>query len=283
MSAAAVTDLSERLEELPELLPFPAVALKLLEACRDENTGSRDLCHIIECDASISMRLLRIANSSLYGCSGKIRTIEHAAVVLGVKGLRDLAVSAAAADVFGGDQDPESGNQRLWHHSIGCATLARILAEQVPHVAPDEAFVAGLVHDIGKLVFVELLREQYDLIPRALCGVSTVQEELRDYGLSHAELGERCGEEWGLPGEISDAIASHHCPADAQFAEELASVVGAANQVSKIWNVGSSGDVDQDIRQVFDEHGLAFDQATIELFREQAQPAYEASVKAFGA
>lgn len=275
-------DLSCRLDELPDLLPFPAVALKLMDACNNADTGAQELCQIIQCDPSLSMELLRISNSSLYGCSGQIRTIEHAAVMLGVKGLRDLALSAAAAEVFCGNENQNLASQQLWHHSLGCATVARILAENVPEVSPEEAFVAGLVHDVGKLIFIEVLKDNYDLLPKALNGISTIEEEEQNYGCSHAELGRRCGEEWGLPGEISDAITYHHS-ADEAASTELASVVGVANQISKIWNIGTEGNVETEVGDVLEQNCLSFDEALIASMSERAPRDYAASKKAFGA
>lgn len=282
MPTSAKTDLSSRIDELPELLPFPAVALKLMHACKNPECGVRDLCQIIECDASLSLKLLRISNSSLYGCPGQIKTVEHAAVVLGVKGLRDLAMSAAAADVFKSDGKNDVAVQWLWHHSLGCATMARIIAERVPEVSCDEAFVAGLVHDAGKLVFVELLGDDYDLLDKSMQGISTVEEELARFGISHAELGGRCGEEWGLPGEISDAIGAHHCLDEAVFSESLAAVVGAANQISKIWKIGSDQDTTMEIDDVIAEFGLSLETAELDAMQECAPDAFAAIQEAFG-
>lgn len=276
-----VQDLSTRVDELPELLPFPAVALKLLEACKSPETGVRDLCQIIECDPSLSLKLLQIANSSMYGCGGKIRSVEHASVLLGAKGLRDLALSAAATDLFSGKPNPIV--DRLWSHSLGCATVARIIAEAVASVSSDEAFVAGLIHDVGKLVFIDLLSDEYDLIPKALGAESVIEDEKNFFGMSHADLGGRCGDEWGLPGEITDALLSHHNPQQAEFSEELAAVVGAANQISKIWNVGVEG-VESSIEplDVLEQYNLSIDESTLVEMRERAPRDFAECRKNFG-
>lgn len=275
-------DLSSRFDELPDLLPFPAVALKLMQACKDPKNGARELCQIIECDASLSTDLLRISNSSLYGCAGQIKTVEHAAVVLGVSGLRDLALSAAAADVFAAGEEQHPASQALWQHSLGCATVARILAEHVEDVSPDEAFVAGLVHDVGKLIFIEILKDDYDLMSKSMLGICIVEDEAECFGVSHTQLGQRCGEEWGLPLGISDAIGFHHAPRDAD-AVELASVVSAANQLSKIWRIGAEDDVEISEAEILEENELGFDEAVLADMIERAPVDFAASKQVFGA
>ena len=277
-----VQDLSSRVDELPELLPFPAVALKLMEACKCRETGVRDLCQIIECDPSLSLKLLQIANSSLYGCGGQIRSVEHASVLLGAKGIRDLALSAAASDLF--CRKPNPLIDKLWSHSLGCAAVARIIGETVPHVTGDEAFVAGLVHDVGKLVLLELLDDEYDLIPKALAASCVVKDEESYFGLSHATIGGRCGDDWGLPCEITDAICHHHSPSDADFSEALAAVVGAANQISKVWNIGVTGlDLPLEATDILEQYNLVMDQQALVHIRERAPSDFAASQKAFGA
>ena len=239
-------DIRSELDNLPELIPLPDVALNLLDACNNANIGARELCSIVSCDTSLSVRLLQVSNSSHYGLSGQIKTVEHAAVVLGASGLRDLAMSIVAYGVFARTKAQNRDVESLWRHSLGCATVARTVAEHLGDVCPNEAFVTGMIHDVGKLVLVQLLKDDYDLVPRALKGEVTVDQEQQQYGIGHAELGRRCVEEWGLPPEIGDTLLSHHDPGGFDQHSRLTSVVVAANQLSKIWNIGNSLKVDMD-------------------------------------
>ncbi len=273
-------DLESRLEELPDLLPFPAVATKLMNVANSSSVSIRDMCRIIECDASLSMELLRIANSPIYGCGGQVRTIEQAAVLLGTRGLRDLAATTAAAGLFESTVNPIVND--LWQHSLGCATVARMLARKVDDVDADEAFLAGLVHDVGKLVMVTLLEEHYDLVEPSLAGQEVCGEETSRYGMHHAELGGECSEDWGLPMEIADAVRFHHDPSAAEESVAMAQVISAANHLSKGWKLGVPGDVDVDIPAVLEAAGLSFDEATLQELEEQAPVKFAESVQTFG-
>jgi HD-like signal output (HDOD) protein len=100
MSTATNTTIIDCLDDLPELRPFPTAASRLLSACEDPTTDSGVLSEIISCDPGFASKVLQVANSSFYGCSGKIKTIEQAVVILGFRSVKDIAVSMAGAAVF---------------------------------------------------------------------------------------------------------------------------------------------------------------------------------------
>lgn len=273
-------DISERLEELPDLLPFPAVATKLMKVANSSDVSIRDMCKIIECDASLSMELLRIANSPIYGCGGQVRTIAQAAVILGTRGLRDLAATTAAAGLFESSVNPLVND--LWQHSLGVATVARMLASHVKPVDADEAFLGGLIHDVGKLVLITVLEDQYDLVSKSLSGENICEEEADRYTMDHAQLGGECSEDWGLPAEICDAVSFHHDPESSETSVEMAQVVSAANQISKIWKLGVDAELDLDPVAVLEENKIDISEATLAELQEQAPVKFDESVQAFG-
>ncbi len=239
----------ERLEAMPELKTFPAVASRLLTACEDENVNARDLVEIIRCDPNLSLQLLRVANSAAYGFGGQIKSLEHAAVVLGFRSVKNIAVSVAAAGVFADGETASRERQILWKHSLAAAVIARRLAELIPSVDPEEAFIAGMVHDVGKLVFFDLAADQYPYDPNNLESIPTVADEAEAFGIDHGKVGNRCGVEWGLPEEINEAITFHHSPDSSEWAPDLVAVVYAANRLAKAWGIGSQAkDKSEDMR-----------------------------------
>lgn len=280
MSVTHTHDLLAEIEELPELLPLPGVALTLLNASKDPNIGARELSQIVSSDTSLSVRLLRASNSSLYGAGG-ITTIEHASVVLGARGLRDLAIAVVASNLHKEGKSLNPSSSSLWKHSLGCATVARTIAQNIDDVCPDEAFVTGIVHDLGKLVLIQLLRDQYTLIPRALDGETTTDAELELYGVCHTELGRRCAEQWGLPGEIAAALQDHHAEYDASVHSRLTAVVFAANQLSKIWRIGTDTQVTLDPQEVSAATDLPFDDQKLSEVQQQAAADYVQNQIAF--
>lgn len=275
-------DFVERLEALPELRTFPAVATRLLTACDDENVNARDLVEIIRCDPNLSLQLLRVANSAAYGFGGQIKSLEHAAVVLGFRSVRNLAVSVAAASVFAEGDTASEERQILWQHSLAAAVIARRLAELLPGVDPEEAFIAGMVHDVGKLVFFDLAADDYAYDPNNLESIPTIAEETETFGIDHGSVGNRCGVEWGLPEEINEAITYHHSPKSSQWAPELVSVVYAANRLAKAWGIGSQAvDVNEDLRANIPDVDLDVDDEQLEAIKETVPEEFAELSEAF--
>jgi len=228
--------LEEALDGMLELRPFPATASRLMTACNDLSITVREISQIIKCDPSLSMKLLQIANSPLYGFSGAIRSIDHATVVLGMRALRDLAVSTAVGEVFDSGQ-PATAKIRmnLWQHSLACGCVARMLSQYADDVVADEAFLGGVIHDVGKLFILD-----FDAVGYAQLVCDTTLHglppaEIETYEMPHTVVGQRCAQEWGLPDEIIDVIGFHHQPEEADFGGPLVDVVFAANHLASCW------------------------------------------------
>lgn len=281
MTNSPAIDLVAEIDELPELLPVPATALRLVTACQDKNVGARDLCQIINCDPGLSFSLLRISNSSRYGFGGKIKTLEHATVVLGTKGIRDLAVSVMASGLFDESAKANPAADLLWTHSLACATVAKHLAKHTELCDPDEAFMSGIIHDIGKLVMIQILEDKYDLIPDALSGISTTTIEAERFGICHAELASRCADEWGLPLETSDALRDHHEAYDPAIHSELTGIVAAANQLAKIWNIGVESTYEESATTIAETYHLPLSESELEEIAESSLEEYHQNHAAF--
>lgn len=276
---ASVADLSSQLDELPDLMKFPTVVQELLQLVQGSKVSIVKICQLIECDPGLSLELLRIANSSMYGCGGQVRSVEQAAVLMGTRGIHDLAVATASASLF---QKPNAVVKELWHHSLGCATVARILAEVTNDVDKNDAFTAGLLHDVGKLIFLQVLDGDYQLVDKSMSGEVVVEEEADCFGISHTEIGGVCSEAWGLPMEICDAIRNHHSPVDADFDLRLSELVCAANHLSKVWGIGVPAPVEQDELEILSENHCEIDEAALPELRDRAPAEFEASLSAFG-
>lgn len=226
--------------ELPELRPFPQVASQILSACDAPDTTPKDLAHIIQCDPAVATRLLKVANSSMYGFAGEITSIELAIVAMGFRSVKSMAVSIAAAGVFESKSETVAAeSKRLWLHSLATGTISSAVAKHA-NVKPEDAFLAGVVHDVGKLVFLDLAAASYVEAMTNSCSSLRNVVEINAYGISHQIIGERCADEWGLPGEVNSAIASHHEPEDAYDCEEVASVVCVANCLARYWSLGGA-------------------------------------------
>ena len=225
----------DSIDDLPEPQPFPQAAQQIMAACESPDVDANQLTSIIQLDPAVSIRLLRAANSSMYGFSGEIRSINHAIVALGLRSVKELAISFAAAALF------ESGNNvnarmRLWQHSLAVGCIASAIAP-FANVKASEAFLAGVVHDVGKLMLFDVLDGDYFELTAGSCSDTIISIENERFGVNHQELGGRCAEQWGLPLEINSAIENHHEPEAADFSPELAAVVCVANSYSQIWKL----------------------------------------------
>ena len=267
--ATATTDVQDLLANR-ELRPFPAVASQILAACENESVGPKDLSTIIQCDPAVALRVIRVANSSMYGFSSEILSVDHAIVAMGMRSVKNLAVSAAAADVFSGGDSAQAARSQLWQHSLACAAIAGRIAPQFS-VAAEEAFLAGMVHDVGKLVFFDAIPNDYNAAIEGSDVSNIVATESDAFGTDHQTLGQECGELWGLPDEINAAIAFHHGPAETYVAEELVNVVCISNYLSRLWDFGGPKQGTPDIMRTLEEAGLELTEQELEALHSNAE------------
>ena len=200
--------LTARLDELPSL---PTVVARLMTLDPEAEGAFEELLSAIESDPGLSARLLARANSVHGGSMLPVTTLRHALTRIGSHEAADLVLALAVTSVFVPRDDWEKS---LWRHAIQVATAARELARRCADddVDPDEAYAAGLLHDIGRFV---LFQEAPDRLRRIDEGGwdnprDLLEEERRICGLTHAELGARACRHWGLPDSIAEIVLHHH-------------------------------------------------------------------------
>ncbi len=184
-----------------------------------------------------------MANSSMYGLTGSIRTVKQALVVLGLRQVRNLALTLAGTELFGPSGPGSELMAELWSHSLGSAALARLLAALSGSVDPEEAFLAALFHDAGKLVLLDLAAADYAPLLGSHSGERLCEAERERFGVTHAQLGEHCGQFWGLPADVTAAIGAHHSSGGGPLASaDMATCLDAADRLWGIGAPGSAGD-----------------------------------------
>lgn len=242
-TATASTQILQRVSTLP---PLPAAVGRLLRLVNAPEVEFKEIARTISLDQTLTAQLLRLANSAFYGFPQQIRTVQQATVVLGRHSIRNMALSLAIVRLRNhmradGPLDPEE----FWRHSIAVACGARMLARHQRSVEPDEAFVAGLLHDIGKIVLVEYDTQTYEeLLAIAGDGIAPLDElERETFGIDHAAVGEALCAYWNIPDELSATVAAHHGmdgSGDAP-AQQIVDVVNLADSLAKISAIGRSG------------------------------------------
>lgn len=234
-----MTKVQEGLEDLNTLRPFPAAVTQLLAACQDPKSTATTYEKIIEIDPGLSMRLLRMANSPLYGFAKEVRNVGQAASMLGVRKLRSLALSVAGMQVFSTGTDAVKERQFLWSHSIACATLARVIAEHCRVDGEEQEFLAGIFHDVGMLFLYDTVPEAYVKLVNCVSDASLPDGEKFLFGTTHEEIGMRSANGWGLSEEIKTTIGFHHRPDEAPAHRSLVNLIFAADTLDHAWGIST--------------------------------------------
>ena len=267
-----------------DLPAMPQVASKVLELSSDPNTSAKQLQQVISDDQAMTGRILKIANSAMYSCSRKVKTLTEAIVMLGFNSIRSLVVTSAARNLYNTRNSRTGLKERLlWEHSIGAAFAARMLAaERTPGLA-EEAFLAGLMHDIGKLVLNLRVPEQFDEI------VQVVYNESRPFhvteteilGYDHTHVGALLVNKWKLSPLLESVILHHHNP-DAMTADnQLLLYLDLANKLCKKMGIGFIDDPDLDIMNCRANQILQFSPEVFEHTAEVLQETLETEMEIF--
>lgn len=232
MATLSLEQLVRHVDEIPAL---PDAAMAVVRLAEDPNSSLREIVTIIGTDIALTSRVLRIANSAYYGLARQVSTAGEAVMILGMQSVRDLAIAAAAAGTLQMDTSGY-GMARgvLWRHSVAVAVSAQLIARRVPGIRPPEAFAAGLLHDMGKVVLHEHVAAQMMAILALiqLDGMPFAAAEKFVLGFDHAETGGHIAEKWNLPCSLCEAIAGHHRRDVVAKERSLATVVHVANAAS---------------------------------------------------
>lgn len=213
------------------LVSLPEVCIRVNEMLDEPTVTAADLGQIISQDTSLTARLLKIVNSSYYGFQSKIETVSRAVTVVGLRELRGLVIAASAVETFSNVPDEILNKVRFWRHSLYCGVIARLLAEQCHVLHSERLFVAGLLHDIGKLIIAQRMPTETRMIAlEADSGTRSEFEVEQDFlGFNHAEVGGELMREWNMPETLFEAVAYHHAPEHAKTGVMETCLVHMAN------------------------------------------------------
>ena len=203
---------TELLRDVQNIPSLPTCVTKLVEATQDKRMSAADVAAILEKDVGLAAKVLRLANSPIYGLRSQVSSIANAVAVLGFNTVREIAFTASFVRMF--DSSRMSSPMAFWRHSICCALSARVLARRLHRECTDDIFTAALVHDIGKSVIQLSIPHSYDCVA-ALCargGVSFREAETQVLGTDHTYIGEAICTQWQLPLSIAACARYHHSP-----------------------------------------------------------------------
>jgi len=203
----------KKLEKIPDLPTLPNIVIKVNKLLQDPETSIKELGKTIETDQAMATKILRLVNSTFYGFRSKIRNIPHAIIILGFNNVRNALVSVAIIKTFSGKKTFEGFEMEdFWRHSVAVAVTSKYLSEQSSLDSPDDCFVAGLLHDIGKLVLCLHFTELFGLVWESAKedGLSFYEAERKLSPVSHAQIGGYLAKKWQFPDSLVDSISNHH-------------------------------------------------------------------------
>jgi len=245
-----------------DLPSVPATLARIIQITNSPDATAEQVAGVVMLDQSLATKVLRIANSAIYGRRIKAETISDAVVTLGFSAVRNLAASASVIDaLFPRQMFPGFLWQEMWIHSVTAAVSSEVIYSRMCRGGGGEvAFVAGLLHDVGKLILARALPERFRQVVEACrdYNFTMSQAERNLLSTDHAKVGGELAEQWSFPEKLRDGITFHHNPGEAYGNEDLARAVNAANllakRMSRNYIVGVS--VEISLKDVADAAGL---------------------------
>jgi len=192
-----------------ELSSLPQTLAEVLRVARDEDSSVADMANVLMKDPGLTTRLLRVVNSPFYGASREVTTVSQAVSRLGLRVVTSLTMSASVYDITGKWQSGLD-RRRFWRHSLEVAVACRGIADAAGYNCPEEAFVVGLIHDIGLLALEGSFPDQFQSVwDKAESGMSLFELEQEAFGSDHARVGQFILKQWQLPEDLSHAVGSY--------------------------------------------------------------------------
>lgn len=217
---------------------------RLNEAINHPRTSVNDIARIITEDQGLTARLLRLANSPMFGWFGKVDSINRAVTIIGTQQLRDLALAASVMGVFRGIPPELMDMTGFWRHSIACGIIARTLAVWRRDTNVERFFVAGMLHDVGQIIMAvavpDLVRDI--LVESRETGELLQERERQRLGFDHADAGSALLKAWKIPANIVEPVEYHHRPGRAEQYPLEAATVHLADIICQAMEYGRGGE-----------------------------------------
>jgi putative nucleotidyltransferase with HDIG domain len=225
---------------------IPLILIRIIQTLDADNRSAKHLEELILHDPALAARILKLANSAFYSFRARVKTISHAIALLGTNLVTSLAIGINIFDTFvkGAKSEAEHIN-KLWTHSCGVAVLGKEIYTRRGGLAADAefAFLCGLLHDLGKVVLFKTYPGHYSSVfamakPESRADISSY--EFENYGIDHANIGEKLARQWGFPSELVNVIKAHHNPQATDI--PMVRAVMFADLLAKDFKIGYDGD-----------------------------------------
>ncbi len=235
-------DIDEILLKVKHIEVLPNVITEVIKISKDPDATIADMEQIVLTDQALTTKVLRLANSAYYGYARRISTISNATILLGFDTIKSIAFASTMSKFLSGSFKGYALNKNdLWIQSQTCGIICRYLAQKTGAYNPEEAYIAGLLKDIGKTILNEYMIDEYKTVFSLVIekNYSFSEAEKSVFGFSHPEIGAKVVEKWNLPAQLVDAIEFHHNPEESSFEDKsLLSIVHIADAMTMMMGIG---------------------------------------------
>jgi HD-like signal output (HDOD) protein len=206
---------TKALAKIGDIATLPEVTLRIINVVEDPKSTARDLHAIIRHDPPLSAKILKVVNSAFYGLPGQIASVDRAIVLLGLRAVKNIAIATSITRLFKNAR-PVTGfdPKELWRHCLAVGVACKLIFEKKDKLHAEEAFLAGLIHDLGIIVAFQAFADRFGgFVSRVRDeNVSWCQAEFDIFGVDHQMLGLGLASKWKFPMGLRAAIGYHHCP-----------------------------------------------------------------------
>ena len=241
--AAAIIKTLENVSTIPTL---PVVIEKITRLLQNPSTSAEEIGKAITTDQALASKVLKLVNSAFYGFPGKISTITHAVVILGFSTVKNVVLTASIFDAFSKrvSLSENFDMQKFWLHSIACGAASQCIAKHIGFNAKEECFIAGLIHDVGKILLCNFLPEEFEATVQNRIQKNCLfyESEKEVLHITHQELGGVIVQRWNLPPVLQGVVRNHHYQIPEKEFSTMTGIVHAADIFVRALDIGNGGD-----------------------------------------
>ncbi|MGB9852102.1 MAG: HDOD domain-containing protein [Candidatus Kapaibacteriota bacterium] len=229
----------EKLLEIQELATLPTITTKILQQIEDNNVDIRNIAHTIETDASLTAKVLKVANSAIYGLRTPVTSISQAIITIGLNRLANIVIGISIFSRFmlKSQQYTKQLMEKFWWHSASTGVVSKSLSSRIGKNYKELEFIGGLLHDFGKLIMMQYKLSDFvktiELVSSE--GILDVEAEKRIFGVDHLEVGYFIAEKWKLPSPIVNVIGYHSKLNFLKNDIELAAIIRFSDLLCEMW------------------------------------------------
>lgn len=225
-----------RIEYIPTV---PVVVNQVLTELENPNADLDEVAEIIMADQVLTLRILRLINSAFWGLKHQVQSLKEAIVYMGFKEIRNVVLTTWLVNAFV-SKVAHIRIETLWEHSFGCALVSRLIARRIKYHNPEQAYLAGLLHDIGEVILCQYFAEEFaqvlQLAEEKMISLQEAEDEV--LGINHTNIGRWMIEQWHLQKALAEVIEWHHDPRRASQDPELVAIANIADMFCRLRNIG---------------------------------------------